>query len=161
CHEPGRARPGSCARRGAARGASPGRGAVRLGGLVGRGARLPAAGTYAPAHACGGPMRLGPLLLAVALAAVALGTHPSCAPRRGAVMRMPHGLDPEMARPLARDDEAAFRRYCRNAGAVDIRGAITWLLAGLDSRSADRYARSWGRAAPYLERLGWAMDTEF
>src|SRR5262249_11245373 len=153
--------PGSCARRGAARGASPGRGAVRLGGLVGRGARLPAAGAHTIAGAHGGPMRLGPLLLAVALAAGAPGTPPPCAPGPRDVMRIAPRMDPEMARHLARDDETAFRRYCRNAGAVDIRGAITWLLAGLDSRSADRYARSWGRAAPYLERLGWAMDTEF
>jgi len=97
----------------------------------------------------------------IALAAAMVVVRPTCAPSTRDVLRLAPAMAPELARHLARDDDAAFRQYCHGVGPLDLRGAITWLVDGLDSRSADRYARSWRRAAPHIERLSWALAREF
>lgn len=101
------------------------------------------------------------ILLVAALAALAIGLRPACAPEAERVMRIAPGIEPEMARHLVRDDEATFRSYCRSIGTFDVKVAMARLQAGMDLRSNESYARSWAAAAPYVRRLTEALASEF
>src|SRR5262247_2313011 len=107
------------------------------------------------------PRKPGLLLLAVVATATLAVALFSCAPDARFVARIAPGIDPEMARHLVRDDDAAFRRYCRTVGPIKIKGAMGCLESDYDRRSPERFARSWAVAHPYFERLAGALATEF
>lgn len=104
--------------------------------------------------------RPGPLVLAVAVATAAMSVRPACAPH-ARVLRIAPGIDPEMARQLVSDDDAAFSRYCRSVGTVEVKSAMIQLGWVADTLSEEEHARAVAVAAPYIERLASALATEF
>lgn len=79
---------------------------------------------------------------------------------RELVRRVP-ALSPELVRHLVRDDDRAFRSYCRSVGTSVLRGAIVQLELALDIDSLPAFLASWEAISPYELRVAQGLADEF
>ena len=92
-------------------------------------------------------MRTGPALLALVILTALVAARPTCAPDVAQVQRIYPGIDPELARHLAGDDDAALERCVRKLGSIRCRETIWKMKASVDPGTEPDFVRTWSAAS--------------